>query len=105
MPKTKKFIFEKPITVIADEDDATLAAVDQGISDGKFGRTVSSKKVRKLLRTWLADSPLLNALTVLGLTSEQMLATLPQARQRVFARHYGKRTQSAKSSARRQREK
>jgi AbrB family looped-hinge helix DNA binding protein len=45
------------------------------------------------------------ALTGLGLTPEDILATLPQARQRIFARHYGKPTRSKKSSARRQRKK
>jgi|SRR5580704_2864811 AbrB family looped-hinge helix DNA binding protein len=48
------------------------------------------------------------ALTGLGLTPEDTLATLPQARKRVFARHYSKPTKSAKSStrsSRRQREK
>jgi AbrB family looped-hinge helix DNA binding protein len=48
------------------------------------------------------------ALTGLGLTSEDMIATLPQARQRIFARRYGKITRSTKSSRRssgRQREK
>jgi AbrB family looped-hinge helix DNA binding protein len=48
------------------------------------------------------------ALTGLGLTPEDLLATLPQARKRVFARHYGKPTRSTKRAARsssRQREK
>jgi AbrB family looped-hinge helix DNA binding protein len=45
------------------------------------------------------------ALTGLGLTPEQMLATLPEARKRVFARHYAKSTQPTKPSTRRQRKK
>jgi AbrB family looped-hinge helix DNA binding protein len=45
------------------------------------------------------------ALTGLGLTPEDTLATLPQARKRVFARHYGKPTRSTKSSGGRHREK
>ena len=45
------------------------------------------------------------ALTDLDVTPEQMLATLPQIRIRVFARRYGKTTQSTKSSPRRKREK
>jgi hypothetical protein len=45
------------------------------------------------------------ALTGLGLTSEDLLATLPRARKRVYARRYGKPTRSTKSSARRQRKK
>ena len=45
------------------------------------------------------------ALTGLGLTPEQMLATLPEARKRVFARHYTRNTQPTKPSTRRQRKK
>ena len=40
------------------------------------------------------------ALTRLGLTPEDVLATLPQARQRIFVRRYGKTTRSTKSSRR-----
>jgi len=40
------------------------------------------------------------ALTSLGITPEDTLATLPQARKRVFARHYGRSTRPTKSSAR-----
>jgi AbrB family looped-hinge helix DNA binding protein len=42
------------------------------------------------------------ALTGLGLTPDDMLASLPQARKRVFARHYRKPTRSTRSSARHQ---
>jgi len=105
MAKPRKFNFEKPTRVVDDEDDTTLAAIDESAGGAKSGRTVLSKKIRKLLRLWLADSSLRKALTDLSLTAEQMLATLPQARERVFTRHYGKRTQAAKSSARRHRKK
>jgi len=81
---------------LRDENEATLAAVRRGVPAGK---------VRKLFCLWLADSSARKALTVLGLTPEQLLATLPQAREVVYARHYGKRTQPAKSSTRRQRKK
>jgi hypothetical protein len=60
-------------------------------------------KVRKLLSLWLAEPSARKALTGLGLIPEQMLATLPQARKPMFARHYGKRTLPAMSSARCQR--
>ena len=39
-----------------------------------------------------------SALTDAGVTSDEFLATLPEARKRVFARRYGK-TNSSKSSA------
>jgi hypothetical protein len=101
--KPRKFDFEKRKSLVNDEDNAPLAGIRDGVRDAKAGRTVPAKKVRKFLRTWLADSALLNVLTVLGLTPERMLATLPRARKRVIERRYGKRTQSAKSSTHRQR--
>jgi predicted transcriptional regulator len=49
MAKTKETEFEKPSPAVDDEDEQTLAAIDEGIRDAKAGRTVSSKEVRKLL--------------------------------------------------------
>jgi len=56
MGKTKEFDFEKPAPVIDDEDEATLAAIDEGIRDAKAGRTVPMEKVRKLLPQWITAS-------------------------------------------------
>lgn len=56
MAKAKDFEFEKPIARVVDEDEATLAAIDEGIRDAKAGRTISMDKVRKLLRQWINDS-------------------------------------------------
>jgi predicted transcriptional regulator len=56
MAKTKEFEFENPPTVIDDEDEETLAAIDEGLRDAKAGRTVPMEKVRKLLPQWIADS-------------------------------------------------
>jgi hypothetical protein len=106
VPKPRKFNLEKPVAAVNDEDEATLAAIRDGVRDAKAGRTVPAKKVGQLFRMWLADSASLRkALTTLGLTPEQVLATLPQARKRVFARHYLTRNQPTKSSIRRQRKK
>src|SRR6266478_2501575 len=44
-----------------------------------------------------------SALTGVGLTPEAILSTLPKARKRVFARHYGKSNSSKKTSHRRSR--
>ncbi len=44
-----------------------------------------------------------SALTGAGLTPEAILTTLPEARKRVFARHYKKSDSSTKSSRRRSR--
>ena len=57
MPKAKEFDFEKPVPVVDDEDEATLAAIDEGIRDAKAGRTVPLSEVRKLLPKWIRRSP------------------------------------------------
>ncbi len=56
MSKAKEFEFEKPAAVIDDEDEETLAAIDEGIRDAKAGRTVPMEKVRKLLPQWITNS-------------------------------------------------
>ena len=56
MAKTKEFDFEKPVPIDADEDEATLAAIDEGVRDAKAGRTVSLSQVRKLLPKWITNS-------------------------------------------------
>ena len=40
------------------------------------------------------------SLTAAGVTSEDLLATLPEARQRVYARHYGKKPPGSTSRRR-----
>jgi predicted transcriptional regulator len=49
MAKAKEFEFEKPVSVSDDEDEGTLAAIDEGIADAKADRTVTVTEVRKLL--------------------------------------------------------
>jgi predicted transcriptional regulator len=56
MAKTKEFELKKPIPVKDDEDEATLAAIDEGLRDAKAGRTVSLARVRKLLPKWITNS-------------------------------------------------
>ncbi|MGA2301624.1 MAG: hypothetical protein ABSG77_13155 [Candidatus Acidiferrum sp.] len=56
MAKAKEFEFEKPAPVIEEEDETTLAAIDEGIRDAKAGRTVALEKVRKLLPKWITAS-------------------------------------------------
>ena len=56
MAKTKEFDFERPAPVIEEEDEATLAAIDEGIRDAKAGRTLALDKVRKLLPKWITAS-------------------------------------------------
>jgi predicted transcriptional regulator len=56
MAKTKESEFEKPASVLEEEDQATLAAIDEGLRDAKSGRTVSVEKVRELLTKWISAS-------------------------------------------------
>ena len=53
MAKAKEFELEKKAPVTDDEDDATLAAIDEGIRDAKAGRTTPLDQVRKLLPRWI----------------------------------------------------
>jgi predicted transcriptional regulator len=56
MAKTKESDFEKDAPVLDEEDEATLAAIDEGIHDAKSGRTVSVEQVRELLPKWISIS-------------------------------------------------
>jgi len=56
MAKAKEFDFEKPAPILDDEDEATLAAIDEGTRDAKAGRTVELEQVRKLLPKWISAS-------------------------------------------------
>lgn len=55
MGRAKKFEFENWVPV-DDEDQETLAAIDEGIRDAEAGRTVSAEEVRKLLPQWITAS-------------------------------------------------
>ena len=39
-----------------DEDEKTLAAIDEGIRDAEAGRTIPIEKVRKRVRKWITAS-------------------------------------------------
>jgi predicted transcriptional regulator len=54
MTVPKDFDSEKPELVTDDEDEKTLAAIDEGLRDAKAGRTVPIEEVRKLLPKWIA---------------------------------------------------
>ena len=56
MAKAKKFDIEEPVPVVDDEDENTLAAIDEGLRDADAGRTTSSEDVRKLMPQWISDS-------------------------------------------------
>lgn len=56
MAKTKKFDLEDPAPILDEEDEETLAAIDEGIRDAEAGRVVPAAKVRELLPTWITSS-------------------------------------------------
>ena len=66
MGEAKEFDLGKPAPVIDDEDEARLAAIDEGIHDAKAGRTVPMEKVRKLLPLWITASTSPNELNDLA---------------------------------------
>jgi predicted transcriptional regulator len=56
MGKVREFEFEKPAPTLDDEDEETLAAIDEGIQDADAGRTVPAEEVRKRLPEWITAS-------------------------------------------------
>jgi hypothetical protein len=56
MAKAKKFELESPAPVPDEEDEETLAAIDEGVRDAKAGRTVPAEEVRKRLPKWITAS-------------------------------------------------
>jgi predicted transcriptional regulator len=56
MGKVREFEFEKPAPALDDEDEQTLAAIDEGIQDADAGRTVAPEDVRKRLPQWITAS-------------------------------------------------
>jgi len=56
MAKPKKLDLENPAPALNDEDERTLAAIDEGVRDAEAGRTVPAEEVRKLLPKWTTVS-------------------------------------------------
>ena len=56
MAKMKKFDLESPAPVVDDEDEETLAAIDEGIRDAEAGRVAPSGKAREFLPKWTTVS-------------------------------------------------
>jgi predicted transcriptional regulator len=44
--------------IIDEENEETLAAIDEGLRDAEAGRTVSIEEVRELLPKWITASSL-----------------------------------------------
>jgi predicted transcriptional regulator len=56
MAKAKKFELEGSAPILDEEDEQTLAAIDEGIRDAKAGRTVPAEEVRKQMPKWITAS-------------------------------------------------
>lgn len=52
MADAKNFSLNDP-SPLQDEDDETLAAIDEGIRDAGAGRVVPVDEVRKLMQQWI----------------------------------------------------
>lgn len=48
--------FEDPAPVVDDEDEQTLAVIDEGIRHAEAGRTLPIEEVRKLVPQWITAS-------------------------------------------------
>lgn len=57
MPKAREFEFGNSSTAMQDEDEKTLATIDEGIRDAEDGRTTPTEEVRKRLHKWITASP------------------------------------------------
>ena len=56
MAKVSKIDFDDPTPIDEEEDEETLAAIDEGIRDAEAGRTVPIEEVRRLLPKWITAS-------------------------------------------------
>jgi predicted transcriptional regulator len=56
MAEGKKPYLEDPAPILDEEDEETLAAIDEGIRDADEGRTVQIEEVRKQMREWITAS-------------------------------------------------
>jgi hypothetical protein len=56
MAKAHKFDLENPAPILDDEDEETLAAIDEGIRDAEAGRVAPPEKARQVLAKWTTHS-------------------------------------------------
>jgi predicted transcriptional regulator len=56
MASARRIDFDAPAPIDEEEDEGTLAAIDEGIRDAKAGRTVPIEEVRRLLPKWITES-------------------------------------------------
>jgi predicted transcriptional regulator len=56
MAELKKLDLDNPAPILDEEDEETLAAIDEGLRDAEAGRTVPIEEVRSLLPKWITES-------------------------------------------------
>jgi predicted transcriptional regulator len=56
MARVSRIDFDDPTPIDDEEDEETLAAIDEGIRDAEAGRTVPIEEVRGLLPKWITAS-------------------------------------------------
>ena len=56
MAERKKLDLDDPPPILDEEDEETLAGIEEGIRDAEAGRTVPMDEVRKLLPQWITRS-------------------------------------------------
>jgi predicted transcriptional regulator len=56
MAKASRIDFDDPTPIDEEEDEETLAAIDEGVRNAKAGRTAPIAEVRKLLPKWITAS-------------------------------------------------
>ena len=56
MAEASRLDFDDPAPIDEEEDEETLAAIDEGMRDAEAGRTVPIEEVRRLLPTWIIAS-------------------------------------------------
>jgi predicted transcriptional regulator len=56
MAELKKLDLNNPPPILDEEDEETLAGIDEGIRDAQAGRTVPIEEVRDLLPQWIIES-------------------------------------------------
>ena len=56
MANVGRIDFDDPASILDEEDEETLAAIDEGVRDAEAGCTVPIEEVRGLLPRWIIAS-------------------------------------------------
>ena len=56
MGESNKLDLNNPPPILDEEDEETLAGIDEGIRDAEAGRTIPMEEVRDRLPQWITES-------------------------------------------------